>query len=134
MSRTILYTRLFRQERVVESRRPWLHAGVLQKEMFRLKLNDMEKDFVTLVRGGLCMVDRDVAYWIKKQLWEVGISDRWIQWELPLKFIDAITAVLPGHPLREEFATARKDETECHVFWLMACNLQKNATRSGSSP
>ena len=111
-----------------------MHAGVLQKEMSRLKLSVMENDFVKLVREGLCMVDRDVSYWIKKQLWEVGISDRWIPKELPLKFIDAITAVLPGHPLREEFATARKDETECHVFWLMACNLQKNATSSGSSP
>ena len=94
----------------------------------------MEKDFAKLVREGLCMVDRDVSYWIKKQLYEASIKDRWIARNLPLKLIDAIAAVLPGHPVRQEFDTARKDKTDCHVFWLMARNLQKNATSSGSSP
>ena len=97
------------------------------------KLSGMEKGFAKLVREGLCMVDRDVSYWIKKQLYEVGIKDHWIARNLPLKLVDAIEAVLPGHPVRQEFATARKDETECHVFWLMARNLHKNAIRSGSS-
>ena len=112
-------------------RRAWLHAGVLQKEMSRLKLGDVEKDFVEIARKGLCMVDRDVSFWIKKQLYETGIWHDHMSIDRPLKFDLAIAAVLPGHPVGQELTTKQEDKTECHVFWLMACQLQMNAHALG---
>lgn len=113
------------------TQRRWLHGGVLQKEMSRLKLGHVEKDFLEIVRKGLCMFDRDVSFWIKKQLYETGFLDHHMAFNCPLKFDLAIEAVLPRHPIVRELTTKQKDETECHVCWLMASHLQMKVDALG---
>ena len=93
-----------------------LDAGIILREFDRAGLHSCKAELVSMVRGGLCTMDRDIGHWVRQQ---VGLWD--FPRQLPLSLKDAIKFMLPSRS--DLLSRHHQAGNDAHMHMLLAQEL-----------